>query len=100
MADPTRYVNHLEAQIEDVADISQPLVDYYKGHGHNMLNLNDGDDEELIDDDDIKSVWLFCYMHIQTATYDYGQAISHWDKIMGLKQKMIYFSQLLMEMHR
>ena len=54
--DPTIYTNPLEARIEDPADISEPLVDYYRqpnGHG-NMFNLNneDEDDEDLVDDSD------------------------------------------------
>lgn len=44
----------MEARIED-ADVSEPLVDYYrKGQqgGHNMFNLNNDEDEDLVDDSD------------------------------------------------
>ena len=54
MPDPQRYLNQLEARIED-ADVSEPLVDYYrKGQqgGHNMFNLNNDEDEDLVDDSD------------------------------------------------
>lgn len=54
--DPQRYLNPLEARIEE-ADISEPLVDYYngrQGNPNNMFNLNnnDDDDEDLVDDSD------------------------------------------------
>jgi hypothetical protein len=55
--DPQRYLNPLEARIED-ADVSEPLVDYYngrQGRSGNMFTLNnndDEDDEDLVDDSD------------------------------------------------
>lgn len=54
--DPQKYLNPLEARIEE-ADISEPLVDYYngrQGNPNNMFNLNnnDDDDEDLVDDSD------------------------------------------------
>lgn len=54
--DPQRYLNPLEARIEE-ADISEPLVDYYngrQGNPNNMFNLNNNedDDEDLVDDSD------------------------------------------------
>lgn len=54
MPDPQRYLNPLEARIED-ADVSESLVDYYRNGqqaGHNMFNLNNDDDEDLVDDSD------------------------------------------------
>ena len=56
VADPQKYLNPLEARIEE-ADISEPLVDYYRdhqGHPKNMfgLNNNDDDDDDLVDDSD------------------------------------------------
>lgn len=45
--DPTRYTNPLEARIEEARDISEPLVDYYRGHpGAHMFNLNNEDDDD------------------------------------------------------
>ena len=54
--DPQRYLNPLEARINE-ADVSEPMVDYYKNrpvNGNNMFNLNndDDDDEDLVDDSD------------------------------------------------
>lgn len=51
--DPQKYLNPLEARIDE-ADISEPLVDYYKnGQGGNqMFNLNNEDDDDLVDDSD------------------------------------------------
>lgn len=56
MPDPQKYLQPLEARIEED---SEPLVDYYgannrqKGLHNNMFNLNnESDDEELVDDSD------------------------------------------------
>ena len=52
--DPQRYLNPLEARIDE-ADISEPLVDYYRNgqQANNMFNLNnDDDDDDLVDDSD------------------------------------------------
>lgn len=51
--DPQRYLNPLEARIDE-ADVSEPLVDYYRNgqQGSNMFNLNNDDDEDLVDDSD------------------------------------------------
>lgn len=60
MPDPQRYLNPLEAQIEE-AEVSEPMIPYGMGRvgkGNNMFNLNnnnvDGDDEDedLVDDSD------------------------------------------------
>lgn len=55
--DPTVYTNPLEARIEDPADISEPLVDYYRQpNGQANLGMfgleNEDDDEDLVDDSD------------------------------------------------
>lgn len=57
--DPQRYLNPLEARIEE-AEVSEPMIPYGMGRvgkGNNMFNLNnnvDGDDEDedLVDDSD------------------------------------------------
>lgn len=52
--DPQKYLNPLEARIDE-ADVSQPLVDYYRNGqqgGRNMFNLNNDDDQDLVDDSD------------------------------------------------
>jgi hypothetical protein len=52
--DPQKYLNPLEARIDE-ADVSEPLVDYYRNGqqgGRNMFNLNNDDDEDLVDDSD------------------------------------------------
>ena len=46
--DPQRYLNPLEARIEE-ADVSEPLVDYYngrQGNPNNMFNLNNNEDDD------------------------------------------------------
>jgi hypothetical protein len=53
--DPQKYLNPLEARVQD-ADISEPLVDYYKT-GKNKVDkifdlANDDDDDDLVDDSD------------------------------------------------
>lgn len=55
--DPQRYLNPLEARIEE-GEASEPLVDYYKSRpahaGNNMFNLNnDEDDGEEEDEEDL-----------------------------------------------
>lgn len=62
--DPQRYLNPLEDRVED-ADVSEPLVDYYRNGpqgSHNMFNLNNNEDDDLVEDsddeeDEINSVW-------------------------------------------
>lgn len=56
MPDPQKYLNPLEARIDE-GDISEPLADYYRNGqkgitGNNMFNLNNDDDEDLVDDSD------------------------------------------------
>jgi hypothetical protein len=52
--DPQKYLSPLEARIEE-ADVSEPLVDYYKNgqKGNKIFNLdNDDEDDDLVDESD------------------------------------------------